>query len=213
MDEINEENENEIKTVSSIDIGFDNLSVVTYDTILSEFTDCRKLSIRDNIFECSDSNCTLGHTKSFTDRINHLTKDHSKLFDSDKILIEKQPPGFGQIIEELLYSKFRDKAEKQSPSSMHAYFGIGDLDYDLRKESTVKIAHAHIKDFPDYINNERKHDMADATCFLLYFLEKQKTIRREHEIQMSIRKNNQDFLDNGGLSFRKAISKFVYRPE
>ncbi len=209
MNKINES----IKTIASIDIGFDNLSVVNYDTILSEFTDCRKLSIRDNIFECSDSDCTLGHTKTFTDRINHLVKDHSELFAVDKILIEKQPPGFGQIIEELLFSKFREKTEFQSPVSMHAHFGIGDLDYDLRKESTVKIAHKYIKDFPDYINNERKHDMADATCFLLYFLEKQKTIRREYQLQQTIRQNNQDFLDNGGLAFRKSISKFAYRPE
>jgi hypothetical protein len=93
-------------------------------------------------------------------------EDHQSIFDSaDKILIERQPPGGFQNIEILLHYMFRDKVILVSPVSMHVHFGMRHLDYDQRKERTVSIAEKYIDGDIPY---ERKHDIADALCMIVY---------------------------------------------
>ena len=60
---------------------------------------------------------------------------------------------------------FRDKVSLISPVSMHTHFGIRHLDYDQRKERTVSIAEKYIDGEIPY---ERKHDIGDALCMIVY---------------------------------------------
>ena len=48
-----------------------------------------------------------------------------------------------------------------SPVSMHTHFGMRHLNYDERKERTVSIE--------GEIPYERKHDIADALCMIVYY--------------------------------------------
>jgi hypothetical protein len=93
--------------------------------------------------------------------------DHKELFESaDKILIERQPPGGFTNIEVLIHYMFKDKVCLISPVSIHTYFGMRHLNYEQRKERTVSIAEKHLKYEIPY---ERKHDVADALCMIIYF--------------------------------------------
>uniref|UniRef100_A0AB38ZM29 Uncharacterized protein n=1 Tax=Mantoniella tinhauana virus 1 TaxID=3111543 RepID=A0AB38ZM29_9VIRU len=61
---------------------------------------------------------------------------------------------------------FKDKVCLISPVSMHTHFGMRHLNYEQRKERTVSIAEKHLKYEIPY---ERKHDVADALCMIIYF--------------------------------------------
>ena len=60
----------------------------------------------------------------------------------------------------------KDKVVLVSPVSMHAHFGMRHLNYDERKERTVSIASKYIEGEIPY---ERKHDIADALCMIVYY--------------------------------------------
>lgn len=60
---------------------------------------------------------------------------------------------------------FKDKVCLISPVSMHTHFGMRHLDYDGRKERTVSLSERFANVNIPY---ERKHDIADAICMLLY---------------------------------------------
>jgi len=53
-----------------------------------------------------------------------------------------------------------------SPVSMHTHFGMRHLSYEERKERTVSIASKYIHEEIPY---ERKHDIADALCMIVYY--------------------------------------------
>ncbi len=201
------------QNITSIDIGLDNLALLKYNIEQKAFIACKLIDIRDLQYNCTNKSCNLGHLNCFCDYIEHVFRDYSEFFDHtvDLILIERQPPGFGQILEQLIFAKYRKISILQSPNSMHCHFGIGHYDYETRKLSTVKIAEPYLKDLDDFINKERKHDMADAACFLLYYLyiENQKEIQKE--IDRKIEQDNQEFLDNGGRNFIKKISAYTYK--
>lgn len=85
---------------------------------------------------------------------------------ADKILIERQPPSGFTNIEILLHYMFKDKVILISPVSMHTHFGMRHLNYDQRKERTITIANKYLE---TEIPFERKHDIADALCMIVYF--------------------------------------------
>ena len=105
-------------------------------------------------------------SNDFVDLVPLFVEDHQDIFDAaEKILIERQPPGGFTNIEILLHYMFKDKVSLISPVSMHTHFGMRHLDYDQRKERTVSIAEKYIEDDIPY---ERKHDIADALCMIIY---------------------------------------------
>ena len=61
---------------------------------------------------------------------------------------------------------FKDKVILVSPVSMHTHFGMRHLNYEARKERTVEIANKYLNEEIPY---ERKHDIADALCMILYY--------------------------------------------
>tara|TARA_B110000444_G_scaffold191652_1_gene181419 strand:- start:2034 stop:2537 length:504 start_codon:yes stop_codon:yes gene_type:complete len=147
--------------VLAIDIGYHNMGLV-----LAEFEDSPKIDVKC-MKKASLEDYKYIRSNGFIDLIPLFVEDHQELFDSaDKILIERQPPGGFTNIEILLHYMFRDKVVLVSPVSMHTHFGMRHLDYEERKERTVSITEKYLKDDIPY---ERKHDIADAFCMIVYY--------------------------------------------
>ena len=105
-------------------------------------------------------------SNDFVDTIPLFVEDHQSIFDgADRILIERQPPGGFQNIEILLHYMFKDKVTLISPVSMHVHFGMRHLNYEERKERTVVISEKYMGEIP----YERKHDIADALCMIIFY--------------------------------------------
>lgn len=117
--------------------------------------------------------CTLGHTKTTADRIAHVVQQRRHLFDAcTHVLIERQPLQGHTHVEQVLYLMLRDKAILVSPNAMHKFFNISHFTYEGRKEQVVRIVNNMLPPhrFPDYHALDRKHDVADALCLLLFWL-------------------------------------------
>ena len=99
------------------------------------------------------------------------------MFDAcTHVLIERQPLVGHTDVEQILFFMFRHKAVLVSPNAMHNYFKISKYSYETRKYKTVMLA-AHflsVDHFPEYHCLERKHDIADALCLLLFWIHTQR---------------------------------------
>ena len=147
--------------ILAIDIGYHNMGLVLADSDTGpriEVEYVKKVSLEDYKYV---------KTNDIVDLVPLFVDDHRDIFDAaDKILIERQPPGGFTNIEILLHYMFRDKVSLISPVSMHTHFGMRHLDYDQRKERTVSIAEKYIEGDIPY---DRKHDIADALCMIVYY--------------------------------------------
>ena len=154
--------------IISIDIGVINMGITKAfvdDDFNITFMDAFKVDItrmRHNTVQACD--CIIPHTKEVCDRVAHL--------------IERQPPMGIKDVESLIMSRFRNKTKLISPNKMHKFFNIGKLSYDQRKLFTEEVADIHIGHIPTYYNCIRRHDMADACCICLCFLN---SLKREYE--------------------------------
>lgn len=177
-------------TVASIDVGIVNLALVVAEVEHGSVSRVVHLDVCDTTkFEHNRvqyDECVLGHTKTTTDRVNHFVQERLPLFQrADKVLIERQPLQGLTDVEQVLFMLFRDKAELVSPNAMHKYFQINHLTYEWRKVKTTEIADAsfHHLHFPHYFRLQRRHDIADAWCLLLYWLQAQATAVPPHKTQ------------------------------
>ena len=147
--------------VLAIDIGFHNMGLVLAECgngPVIEVEYMKKVSLEDYKYIYSND---------FVDLVPLFVDDHREVFDkAERILIERQPPQGFTNIEILLNYMFKDKVTLISPVSMHMHFGMRHLDYEERKERTVLIAEKYLDDEIPY---ERKHDIADAFCMIVYF--------------------------------------------
>ena len=147
--------------VLAIDIGYHNMGLVLADIGKGKKVDVefiKKVSLEDYKYIYSNE---------IVDLVPLFVDGHKFIFDAaERILIERQPPGGLTNIEALLHYMFRDKVVMVSPVSMHSHFGMRHLNYEQRKERTVEIA---TKELGEEIPYERKHDIADAMCMLLYY--------------------------------------------
>lgn len=112
--------------------------------------------------------CTLHHTRTITDYLAHVYQEYPVFEIADTILIERQPPQGLISIEQLVFQKYRSKCTLIHPASVHKFFGLSDV-YETRKEQTTQI----LKRYTDP-GEGRVHDIADAYCQLLYWLNSQK---------------------------------------
>jgi hypothetical protein len=146
--------------ILAIDIGYHNMGLV-----VAECGNGPKIDVK-YIKKVSLEDYKYIQTNGIVDLVPLMVDDHRDIFDSaDTILIERQPPGGFTNVEVLLNYMFRDKVVLVSPVSMHVHFGMRHLNYDERKDRTVEIASKHMKEEIPY---ERKHDIADALCMILY---------------------------------------------
>ena len=163
--------------------------------------------------------CCLNHAKTFADWMEHVFVYYDIIFSKvDKILIERQPPGGFVVVEQLIYSRYRDKCELIAPNSVHKFFKIGMYDYDERKEKVEEIARKKISNpsvLAEFESFERKHDMADAICFGIFWLSKQHTQYLEEE---NIKRLKRMAISTGGrvpvgMNFADWLKQFEYRPK
>jgi|TARA_B110000240_G_scaffold64494_1_gene73470 hypothetical protein len=147
--------------ILAIDIGYHNMGIVLANSSDKgpkvEVEYIKKVSLADYKYIRSND---------FVDTIPLFVEDHQSIFDgADRILIERQPPGGFQNIEILLHYMFKDKVTLISPVSMHVHFGMRHLNYEERKERTVVISEKYMGEIP----YERKHDIADALCMIIFY--------------------------------------------
>ena len=178
------------QTIVSIDVGIINLGLVIcsltkeHPITIEKIEVCKLINIKDITINCNNPNCTLKHESgSAIDWVNHFIELYrDNLEQASHILIEKQPPGGLQHIEVLLTQHFRDKVTLIFPRTLHKWMGISKFSYDDRKEQTQKRAQNYLTTQKDWIQiPERRHDMADALCFILYFLYEKDRVRRLEE--------------------------------
>ena len=119
--------------------------------------------------------CSLGHTKTATDRLMHVVQERPELLRCDVVLIERQPIVGHTDVQEILFLLFRDRAVLVSPNAMHKHFNIQRAPYEWRKVYTVEIATPFLAGCLAFTAADRQHDMADALCILLYWLHAEHT--------------------------------------
>jgi hypothetical protein len=139
-------------------------------------------------------------------------QDNQQFFDmADYILIEKQPPMGFVVIEQLIFNKFRSKANLINPINVHTYLNMGGLDYEQRKIKSQQIALKLLTD-PDLCQQitfyHRQHDICDSLCMLLYWLHKK---TEELDKQRRIDRFKALKID-GGDSLEQWLNKHKYSP-
>lgn len=186
--------------VLSIDIGMYHLGL-SMTTLMSDYT--FKEIIWVDLIDITEykhkyvsrEECKLYHTKTFSDWIDHVQQENKIFFESaDFILIERQPPGGINAIEQLLFKMYRNKTHLIHPRNVHKYLNIGHLDYDQRKIYSTKIAsrflNCHLLEQTTYY--ERDHDISDSICIMLYWRDKK---HKEWKRQQHFLKCNVEYKD------------------
>ena len=161
--------------IIGIDVGYHNMAL-----IVSEVDEDFNVSVRSaHLIDITKiphrkvctRECKIPHTREVADMMAHFFQEYGDLMESaDVILVERQPPTGLTQIETLLLYLYRDKTTLVSPNSMHSYFGINHFDYDRRKVCTVNIAEPYLSNNETYMRVERKHDIADAMCIILFYI-------------------------------------------
>jgi hypothetical protein len=207
--------------ILSIDIGIKNLgisvSIANEDFMLREilFIDLIDITTFVHPEGVKKKDCKLQHTKSVADWLDHIFVFHSMFFDQcDYILIERQPPLGLVAVEQLIFSKYRNKAFLVHPCSMHKYFRIGNLDYEGRKNETEKICLMHLGSealVEKYNNYNRKHDIADSVCLMLFWLY-QARIKYEEEKRREKERNIKLTMIGSNMTMNEWFDQFRYIP-
>ena len=163
--------------IISIDIGIFNLGMIVVeldnDYNIIDWELITKVNIQDLCLMCRNPKCNLPHEKTFSDYINHFINKYYTLFNEcDYILLERQPPTGFIVIQELILDKFRNKSILINPRSVHKFHNIGQYNYEERKELSVNISKEFMKDdFNKLSKYGRQHDISDAVCQLMYWLD------------------------------------------
>jgi len=208
------------KYILCIDIGVINLGLagIVCDNNY-KFREVVGIDLIDiTTFAYCSKNCKLNHTKTFSDWMEHIFEYYQEVFDNvDKIILERQPPCGFVVIEQLIYSRYRNKCELVCPKSIHKFYNISHKSYENRKLFMEEKAFNHISS--DYIKKEflsfnRKHDLADAICMGIYWLSlyHEKYMLNEKKKQI-LAECNKKYHYELGMSFDEWLSYFKYEPE
>lgn len=168
--------------ITSIDVGLIHLGLVSahYNEKKHKITKikhCELINLTKMATYCKRNKCPYRDkkSKSVSHYLWHMFKKYKPLFGmSNIILLERQPHVGFTNVEQIFQYQFPDKSILINPRSMHKFLKIGDLDYEERKEATTKIANKYLGKLPNFKKNERKHDMSDAMCMILFHTSKMK---------------------------------------
>jgi hypothetical protein len=182
--------------VLSIDIGISNLGYIYAEMGLPELSGSKYKNIKYNevycysrfknlinIIDCNRiditkvkhnfvkrCDCKLFHERCIPDYLDHFIQEYQNYFENcDILLLERQPPVGITNVQDLLFTKFRNKVLLISPNSVHKYFGLSDV-YSNRKVVSEKIAKEFLNCFENFNVNTRKHDISDAMLMVIYYL-------------------------------------------
>ena len=177
--------------IIGIDVGYHNMAIV--ESVADKDFDVtveavHRVNLTKIPHRCvSYRNCKLFHTSEVADLMAHFFQEYGHILDkADTIVVERQPPTGLTQIETLLLFTYRSKTVLVSPNAMHSHFNIGHFEYEHRKEQTVKIASPYLESFENYSNMERKHDIADAVCMILFHVYPMKEKERLKNIDRSL---------------------------
>jgi hypothetical protein len=142
--------------------------------------DCNRIDItqvrHSSVKYCK---CTLRHERCIPDYLDHFVQEYSEYFtDCDVLLLERQPPVGITNVQDLLFTRFRDKVLLISPNTVHKYFGLSG-EYSVRKTESEKIAKDYLVDFTSFRSNIRKHDISDSLLMILYYYKTQMDLHIE----------------------------------
>lgn len=164
-----------MQTVLSIDIGIVNLgyTLVEIENRELRVIECNRVDItrvqHNRVARC---NCNLYHENCIPDYLDHFIQENQEIFDrADQILIERQPPVGITNVQDLIFTRFRNKVKLVSPNSVHKHFKMTRNDYETRKQESLTITQEYLKDFYNFQTNIRKHDICDSLLLVLYYLE------------------------------------------
>ena len=171
----------ETLNVLSIDIGITNLGYVYAEMVIPKFKE-KRLNYNVNIIDCNRiditkvrhrrvkrCDCKLLHENCVPDYLDHFIQEHSFYFENANVIIlERQPPVGITNVQDLLFTKFRQKVILISPNSVHKHFMLS-CDYDKRKVQSEAIAMNFLKNFSNFTENFRKHDISDAMLMILFY--------------------------------------------
>lgn len=133
--------------------------------------------------------CTLGHTCMLVDRVAHFLQEiEPLLLRCDAALVEQQPPGGHQAVEQLLVLGLRnllghERVHMVSPVGLHRFWGIRHLDYEGRKAALERalgkleergqlqwVEGAGVGHLP------RRHDVLDAVAMCWFYRSQQRRL-------------------------------------
>jgi hypothetical protein len=112
--------------------------------------------------------CKLLHERCIPDYLDHFVQEHPVFEECDVLLLERQPPFGITNVQDLLFTRFREKVKMLNPNSFHVFFNFS-RDYEMRKIESTKIANNFLNTFFNYNVNERKHDISDALIMIIYY--------------------------------------------
>jgi hypothetical protein len=181
--------------ILSIDIGISNLGYCYTEITFPELTGSRYKNLINNevysferfeklinVISCNRiditkvkhtkvkyCDCKLRHERCIPDYLDHFVQEYCDFFENcDILLLERQPPVGITNVQDLLFTKFRDKVLLISPNSVHKYFGLSS-DYSERKIVSETIANEYLYNFDKFTENTRKHDISDAMLMTIYY--------------------------------------------
>jgi len=168
-----------MESILAIDIGIINLGYVFVEITenVLKVIECNKVNItnmkHNKISRC---NCNLYHENCIPDYVDHFIQEHSHLFQqADKILIERQPPVGITNVQDLIFTRFRNKVKLISPNSIHKFFKMTKNDYDTRKIESQQLTKHYLENFETFNQLIRQHDVTDAMLLVMYYNTKNKT--------------------------------------
>ena len=191
--------------IVSIDIGLYHLGLIgaqVHDNyIIDTVTDCKLVNIKEETQFCTNGNCKLHHELCMSDYISHFIQNYGNLLDRAEIILLEQQPPLGFIsIQELIKFNYRNKTKMVSPCAMHAFFSIGHLSREGRKNMTVKMAKNYLEGVGDFDDNERQHDLCDAYMLMKFYL-----VHKHNEYQ-----TEQELKNHKQTKVHKLIQSFSY---
>jgi len=170
--------------IASIDVGYSNMAIVVVDTDFIGFI--VKSVHKINLYDFNEREVHLS-------MIKFISCYGSILQSADIILVERQPPQGLTNIQDVIAYNFPNKVKLICPRSVHKHLMISKFDYELRKKHSVKVATEHLNTFPVFEREDRKHDIADAFCQCLYYIEINKV---REAVTVKLPDNIQDFFES-----------------
>ena len=197
--------------VMGVDVGIVHLALVsvaiTTDHRISDIRDSRIIDVTK--MRCV-RDCKLHHSNNIVDRMNHVFAQYGELFDAaDEIFIEAQPLVGLVHVEALILSRYRSKAHLVQPVAVQTHFKWPKNNYEGKKQAAVITAMPHMPALSDV---QRKHDLADAFCLVLFVCQKRARALSEAEWKAARRGLGSECAGNPFSSFAFArTSKDVDR--
>jgi len=205
------------RLILSIDIGIKHLALVLIN--IDEHWQFQNIIWFDLVditeFDCKPD-CAFFHTKTFADWIRHFIDKYEHVINkAERILIERQPPNGLVVVEQLIFGCFREKSILISPTSVHKFFDIRQLDYEHRKIAVVNIARKYFtdKDYKKLCEYDRKHDICDAVLFTIFWIKKEQD-RINSEILLQKRQEAMEkYNEHIGMSLDDFFDMYRYIPK